>query len=187
MRSDLEEQELTAIKGLSITGRVRTIADLGRRQTPAEALVALDMALQRRLITIDELTSWIGSHRGYRGLRRLREACELAEPAESPMETRLRLLLVSNGLPRPRVQASIYDDSGGFIARPDLYFPDQHLAIEYDGSSHRTSLVADNRRQNRILEAGYRLLRFTASDIFLRPASVVSQTRKALSAAATPA
>ena len=54
------------------------------------------------------------------------------------------------------------------------------LKIEYDGETHRFSLAADNRRQNRILEAGYRLLRFTASDIFRTPASVVGQVERAL-------
>ena len=37
------------------------------------------------------------------------------------------------------------------LARTDLYYPDQRLALEYDGGSHRESLVEDNRRQNRLL------------------------------------
>ena len=106
---------------------------------------------------------------------------ELADAAsESPMETRLRLLLIANGLPRPAVQECLYDETGLLIARTDLYYPDDHLAIEYDGATHRTSLAADNRRQNRLLEAGYRLLRFTASDVLTSPASVVGQVERAL-------
>ncbi|TME16023.1 MAG: DUF559 domain-containing protein, partial [Chloroflexi bacterium] len=54
------------------------------------------------------------------------------------------------------------------------------LGIEYDGEIHRTSLVDDNRRQNRLTNAGFRLLRFTASDLRERPAAVVAEVRGAL-------
>jgi very-short-patch-repair endonuclease len=74
----------------------------------------------------------------------------------------------------------LHDDAGLFVGRPDLYYLDRRLALEYDGATHRDSLPADNRRQNRILEAGYRLLRFTAADIFNTPASVVALVRRAL-------
>lgn len=96
------------------------------------------------------------------------------------METRLRMLLISHGLPRPEVQVSLHDRSGLFIARPDLFYPRSRLALEYDGGIHRSRLVSDNRRQNLLVEAGYRVLRFTAGDILHRPASVVAQVGRAL-------
>ena len=96
------------------------------------------------------------------------------------MESRLRLLLVLAGLPRPKVQLSLRDDSGLFIARPDLYYPGARLAIEYDGVTHRASLAADNRRQNRLIEARCRILRFTAADVLNTPAAVVSVVRRSL-------
>jgi hypothetical protein len=40
---------------------------------------------------------------------------------------------------------------------------------EYDGSIHRENLTGDNRRQNRMVNAGYRLLRFTAADVLSAP------------------
>src|SRR5438445_6365656 len=113
-------------------------------------------------------------HAGYRGIERLRRAMNLAEPAtESPMETRLRLLLVLAGLPRPQVQVPLHDDKGQFIGRPDLYYPAQRLALEYDGAIHRDTMTADHRRQNRLINAGYRLLRFTAADVLSNPDSLV--------------
>jgi hypothetical protein len=96
------------------------------------------------------------------------------------METRLRLLLVRAGLPHPRSQVSLRDDFGFFLGRPDLNYPDARLAIEYDGAMHRESLAADNRRQNRLIDAGYRILRFTAGDVLGAPAAVVSMVRRAL-------
>jgi very-short-patch-repair endonuclease len=41
-------------------------------------------------------------------------------------------------------------------------------------------MVEDNRRQNLLVNAGYRLLRFTAADIHKRADVVVAQVRAAL-------
>jgi very-short-patch-repair endonuclease len=99
---------------------------------------------------------------------------ELAEPAESPMETRLRWLLIAVGLPRPQVQAKLS------FGRADLYYPSARLVIEYDGVNHRDRLVEDNRRQNLLQNAGFRLLRFTAADLAQRPETIVTLVRDAL-------
>jgi very-short-patch-repair endonuclease len=54
------------------------------------------------------------------------------------------------------------------------------LAIEYDGGTHRDSLASDNRRQNRLVDAGYRVLRFTAWDVLGSPDSVLDLVRRAI-------
>jgi very-short-patch-repair endonuclease len=95
------------------------------------------------------------------------------------METRLRWLLLKAGLPPPEVQTVLYDDSGNFLARADLYYPQAHLVIEFDGGNHRDRLVSDDRRQNSLINAGYRILRFTSADIYGRPDSVAAQVRTA--------
>jgi very-short-patch-repair endonuclease len=99
------------------------------------------------------------------------------------METRLRLTLVLAGLPRPEAQVPLEDSRGRFLGRPDLYYPTERLGLEYDGGTHRTSMAEDNRRQNRLLVAGYRLLRFTAADVLRTPDLVVAQVQAALRAA----
>jgi very-short-patch-repair endonuclease len=171
--------------GLRVTSAVRTIADLACRLPLTDAVALLDAALHRRLVNKGQLREWASTHAGYRGVRRLRRAFDLADLAtESVMETRLRMLLVLAGLPHPKVQVSLRDDLGLFLARPDLYYPDARLVIEYEGATHRESLAADNRRQNRLIDAGYRLLRFTAGDVLDAPASVVSIARRALASPA---
>jgi len=137
---------------------------------------------------MSDLVAWLETHKRFPGNVRLRRAIELAEPAtESPMETRLRLLLVLAGLPRPQVQVPLHDDKGHFIGRPDLYYPSQRLALEYDGAIHRETMTADHRRQNRLINAGYRLLRFTAADVLSTPDSTVLLVRQALVAHDLPA
>ena len=107
---------------------------------------------------------------------------DLADPAaESQMESRLRVVLMLAGLPRPLLQVPIGDASGKVVGRADLYYPSHRLVIEYDGGTHRESLVEDDRRQNAILGAGCQLLRFTAPDVLRTPAGTVRQVRAILS------
>jgi hypothetical protein len=182
-RSTVSAAERVARRAHPTTSIVRTLADLGRRLSLEEAVAALDMALHKRLLESADLLSWACSHPRYPGIRRLRRTIELAEPAtESVMETRLRLLLVMARLPRPLAQVSLYGAAGEFLGRPDFYYPLHRLALEYDGAGHRENLTGDNRRQNRLVEAGYRLLRFTAADVLSAPDSVGDLVRRALSA-----
>ena len=182
-RAELGEGEVTTRRGLSTTSVLRTVADVGRRLPLVDAVAVLDAALHKRLLKPGALMAWLEGHKRFPGTARLRRAIELAEPAtESVMETRLRLLLVFAGLPRPQAQVSLHDGGEGFLGRPDLYYPMHRLALEYDGSTHRASLTADNRRQNRLINAGYRLLRFSAADVLSAPDSVVWTVRRALNA-----
>ena len=182
-RSDIGAGETVTRRGYPATSMVRTLADLGRRLPLVDAVAALDMALHRRLLKSDDLRSWASAHPRYPGIRRLRQTIELAEPAtESVMETRLRLLLVMARLPRPQAQVPLHDRAGRFLGRPDFYYPLYRLAVEYDGAHHRENLTGDNRRQNRLVDAGYRLLRFTAADVLAAPDSVVALVKRALSA-----
>ena len=147
--------EVVDVRGLPATCVQRTFRDLRRRLQPVEFLVLADAALRLELGRFDDL----------------------AEPAESPMETRLRWHLLQAGLPRPEVQAELRNQEGRFVGRADLYYPQARLAIEYDGGNHRDRLVEDDRRQNSIIDAGFRVLRFTAAD---RPEVITTLVRRAL-------
>ena len=94
------------------------------------------------------------------------------------METRLRLELLNTRMPAPSVQTDLFDAAGQFLGRADLYYPDRRLVIEYDGENHRDRLVADLRRQNALVNAGYHVLRFTAADLRM-PGLVAAQVRQA--------
>jgi len=155
--------------------------DLSRRLALVDAVVAVDMALHQRLVDGSELRAYVAASPTCRGIAQARRVTELAEAAtESPMESRLRLLLVQAGLPRPEVQVTLHDVNGRFIGRPDLYYRAQRLAIEFDGGTHCDSMVEDNRRKNRLLNTGCRLLRFTAADVYNTPGAILAQVRAAL-------
>jgi very-short-patch-repair endonuclease len=180
-RIALETDEVVIRQGFRTTSVQRTLADLAWRLGLADAVTAIDEALHKGLVAIPALEDYSERRRGRKGARRFRRALSLAEQgAESPMETRLRLLLVLAGLPKPELQASILSRAGEPIARADLYYPTHRLVIEYDGSTHKDSIVEDSRRQNRLIAAGCSILRFTAADVRGNPDSVVAQVKRAL-------
>lgn len=180
-RSVFGKGDIVRLRGLPATSIVRTIAEICGRLDLIEAVAIADSAFHRRLLRPEQLETWARSHPGYRGVRNLRETLRHAEPAsESPMESRLRMVLVLGGLARPRAQVSLHDRWHRFVGRPDLYYEQERIGIEYDGAIHRDTLVEDNRRQNRLLNIGVRLLRFTAADVVGNPESVVRQVAAAL-------
>lgn len=167
--------------GLPLTSPLRTCFDLAGRLPLVEGVIAIDMALHTRLIDLDSFRRYVGERPGVQGVVGARRVIELAEPkAESPMETRLRLLLLREGLPRPLAQVELRDARGSFVGRPDLYYPEARLGLEYDGENHRDRLTSDNRRQNGLHAIGVELLRYTGADLRERPTQVASEVRQAL-------
>jgi hypothetical protein len=173
-RCDLDPTEIALVRGCRVTTVSRTLLDLCVRRPTVEALIALDCATRRRM-TIDNL-----EFAQRPGAARLRRLIKLAAPAESPMETRLRWLLLNAGLPAPEVQADLLDADDRFLARADLYYRRARLVIEFDGDNHRERLVGDDRRQNVLIGAGFRVLRFTSADVYRQPEIVAAQVGGAL-------
>jgi hypothetical protein len=185
-RCALGEDEVVALQGFRATSTLRLLLDVSSRLALTEAVVVVDQALHANVVTPPQLQVALERYDGRWGIKKLRKVVAHAEAAaESPMETRLRMVLVLGRLPRPLAQVPLYDGDGEFLGRPDLYYPSARLALEYDGGSHRTTLAEDDRRQNRFVDAGVRLLRFTAGDIYNHRRSVVTLVRAALGSAHT--
>ena len=184
-RCEITPSEVVVVRKLRATNLLWTLSDICLRYPAVDALVALDMALGARLISAVALDRYVLTTKGGGGLRALRFLAKFAAPAESAMETRLRWLLIQSGLPRPEVQTKLHDADGRFVGRADLYYPAARLVVEYDGGNHRDRLIEDNRRQNLLVNAGFRLLRFTAADIYGRPDVVQAQVRGTLLAPKT--
>lgn len=178
----LEPEDATEARGLPVTTALRTCFDLAGRLPLVEGVVIADMALHAGLFDRETWHAYVTAHRGRKGVAGSRRTLEHVESkAESPMESRLRMILVLGGLPRPQAQVSLFDDAGVFVGRPDLYYPDARLGIEYDGQNHRDRIPADNQRQNRLHQIGVSLLRYTAVDLAERRTAIVAEVRAALS------
>ena len=107
-------------------------------------------------------------HKGRRGIGRAREALDLVDAgAESPQETRVRLLLIRAGFPRPETQIPVYDDYGGLIGELDMGWRDKMIAVDYEGDHHRRTPWEFNkgiRRHDAVTARGWDDIRVTSAD-----------------------
>jgi hypothetical protein len=116
-RSALPRSDVLECQGLPTTSLLRTVFDLARHLPLTEAVVAVDMAFHQALVRLQTVRLYVAEHRTSKGYAQARRVVDLAEPrAESQMESRLRMLLVLAGLPRPEVQVDVSDEQGRFWA-----------------------------------------------------------------------
>jgi Protein of unknown function (DUF559) len=178
----LPPDEVTWCRGVRVTAVGRTALDLARIQPVEEAVVALDQFLGAGLLTMGRLRTAAAAATGP-GCRQIRRAVDLADGlAESPQETRLRLLLHQSPLPRPIAQYSVREGTR-FVARVDFAWPDAKVAVEYEGMWHgRPQQVArDRRRLNQLTAAGWTVVFVTAADLH-DPVQVIARIAAALAA-----
>ena len=152
---------------LARTGPVRTALDLICRSAVDDGVVLLDRLAQARLADVAAVRAAAEALPRCRGSRVARDVARLADGlAESPQETRLRLLLHRAGFPPPVAQFRIFDREG-FLARVDFAYPERRLAIEYDGLWHAEpgQFEKDWKRLNRLSAAGWRVIFVTAADL----------------------
>lgn len=184
-QSSVPDADVVELAGVRVTSGTRTALDLARFRPRVEAVVAVDLLAAAGRCTLQDLAAAVTRLAGRRGVRQLGEVLRLADPrSESPMETRLRLILIDGGLPTPQVQYEVYDGDGRLVARLDLAYPQRRLGIEYDGWLYRQDLDRfryDRRRQNRLFDlGGWRLRRYVDADVLRTPAVIVRQIRQLL-------
>jgi very-short-patch-repair endonuclease len=167
---------------LPVTSPTRTWRDLAGILQPPALLAATDQLIDG-LVARRELAEALAARPAGRGSARARRVLPLADPrSESPMESVLRWLVHEAGLRAPELQFEVRDGQGHFLARADLAWPDRKVIVEFDGDLHRQRdvFVKDTRRQNRLVAAGWTVLRFTSADVLGRPDEVVAEIRRAL-------
>lgn len=112
-----------------------------------------------------------------------RAASYVRDEVDSPMETRLRLLLVLAGLPEPVVNHKIRDEEGRVRRRLDLSYPELRLIVEYDGRHHVEVVEqwdADLDRREELDADGWRTIVVTAKGIYTEPARTLERVLRAL-------
>jgi len=185
----LADDEHLARGGIAMTTPLRTAYDLARRCPLVEAVVAVDALAGRYGFTGADLTAFAARYPGARGTLQLADMVGLVEPAaESAMETRLRLVIVHGGLPRPVAQHLVADERGQIVARVDLAYPESLVAIEYEGADHFTDrqVMRDGRRYTQLADLGWRVFRYFAHDVYRRPDRITSEIRRALATRVIP-
>jgi hypothetical protein len=187
----LSPDQTVVIRGLAVTTPARTAFDLGRRYGRTLAVIRVDALLQATGLSLAAVDSLIDHHRGARGIVQLREVIGLADAgAESPQETRTRLVLTDAGLRPQRTQIDVFNRVGDHVRRIDMGWPEWKVGVEYDGEQHWTNpaiRAKDIDTQVELEALGWRIIRVSAEMLRLRPYTIVERTRAALCAAGAPA
>lgn len=155
--------------GVPVSRPARTVVDLASVVNGTALEEAVDDVLCRRLVSRGDLARRaddLGPRRGSRALRRVLEAWNDDALPAGVVEMRVVRQLLAAGLPDPKRQHEIR--SGGvLVARVDLAYAQQRVAIELDGfrwHAGRGPFRSDRIRGNRIEAAGWRLLRAAPED-----------------------
>jgi hypothetical protein len=159
--------EVLEVDAMPVTSPARTAFDIGR-WTPSRlhAVQRLDALTNAMPVTIKDVEAVMTRHRGARGLVRLRNVLPLVDcGAESPQETRTRLVLIDAGLPAPQTQIRVSDEYGDFVARIDMGYRELLVGIEYDGPQHWTDPAQRQRdidRHAALSDLGWRIVRVSS-------------------------
>jgi len=176
-RGLLRDDEVVRVRDVVCTTPLRTAFDLARGPDLEEAVIAVDRLANRHRFQPERLSDLCERNRGRRGVARVPRVLQMASPyAGSPMETRLRLLIVAGGLPCPSVQWAVQDVATRSVFWLDLAWPELKIGIEYDGEPHTepARVLRDIGRTTRLVDLGWRLYRYTKRDVFGDPARIIA-------------
>jgi very-short-patch-repair endonuclease len=147
----LFDADKTIYRGIPVTTVGRTLVDVSGRLTDRQLGEAVDDALRRDILRLEDLRQTagrLGTAPG-RSMRRVHQVLARRipgyDPLDSDFETRVLRVLTSAGLPVPRQQYPVTLD--GQLVHLDLAYPEARLAIELDSWKwHGTRSAFDDDR-----------------------------------------
>lgn len=165
----LPSYDVRVVDGIPVTSYARTLVDCTGQLSLGQIARALDAGLVRHEVTVWSVERSLSALRQAPGRHPSKlwtlvgERTTESGRADSRPEIRILRVLSDAGLPEPALQHRV--KVGGQRYRLDLAYPDQKVAIEYDGwDAHRsrTSFDSDRKRDRLLQLAGWVVLRFTS-------------------------
>lgn len=188
-RRRIEDLDVVEIQGLLVASVPQTLVDLCAVVHSDIVERAAESALRMQLVTEQALREFADKAAFYRrGVPNLRDVLARrplgAPPTGSDLETQCLQVFRRGGIREPVRQFPVIGPDGEVVAIADFGFPPKLFVAETDGlETHgktKEQQQYDLNRQNRILDAGYGLRRFTHSDVTMRPRYVCRETERGL-------
>ena len=181
-RVALAPEAVVEHRGLLVTNRTETLLDCLGWLTLGAARSLADRAVQQRWLSTADVDRRLEQQPGRWGNRQLKRLLrQFTDGADAESERRLHRLLHGAGITGWVAQLPFL--AGGRRYYIDLAFPAARLAIEVDGYEyHRggSRFQDDRTKQNALMAAGWRVLRFTWADIEDRPGYVLGRIAELL-------
>jgi hypothetical protein len=183
-RAVIEDADVWCRGGVAVTSPEATAVRLAAALPLDDAVVAVDQLIGTGAVDLRGVRARAAGARSP-GSALARRVCALADGrAESPQETRLRLLIGRSTVPPPVAQYTVRHD-GRFVARVDFAWPEHRLALEYDGLWHAEGgqFAKDRQRLNKLRAAAWQVIHVTAADLH-HPDRLLSLIAQALASTA---
>jgi very-short-patch-repair endonuclease len=169
------------VNGLPVTSAGRTVLDSAAVAYKWQVEAALDDALRRKLITVEDMWRILAKSggRGRKGSALLRALLEQRIDGRARSHSRLEIKLdgvLRNSAVPPYFRQFEVMTRSGTPADVDFAWPEAKLAVEVDGyrwHSGRQQWQSDMERQNALAKVGWLVLRFSWYDVTNRPEYVV--------------
>ncbi len=172
--------------GHRVTSAARTVVDLALGLSGTARVAFLDKVLQHNIVMLEQVYDEAESAKGRRGVAGLvRDIAGVDPDLASHAEVAFAEALCDAGV-EPGVAEFVVVDADGFVARVDRAWASEGVLAEVDGFAwHKSSerFRHDRVRHNRLVNAGWVVLRFAALEVLERPAQVAAAVARALGAA----
>lgn len=178
-----ESAQVIVIAGIAVSAPAQLFLELAGLLNLVELVVVGDALVKQRRILPEGLVAAAAAYSGRGAALARRAASFVRQGVDSPMETRLRMLIVLAGLPEPTVDFRIYDDRGRLRYRLDLSYPDLKLAVEYDGRQHAHDPVqwtGDVARDSWFDRERWYKIRVLSGGVYRTPEQTLCEVRDAL-------
>jgi hypothetical protein len=189
-RAKLHDDETCLVNETPVTTPARTAFDLGRRALLETAIIRVDALARATGLKSQDVERVAQRHRGARGIVQLRRVVELMDGgAESPQETRSRLLLIAAGFPKPQTQLIVVDEYGEFVGRVDMGWAEWKIGVEYDGPQHWNDPdqhAKDIDRLHDLAAQGWLIIRVSRDLLRYRPHVFLARVQDAMRASGWP-
>lgn len=190
-RAMIDDDEWVLLRGHRVTNVARTVVDIARTCSFEEGVAAADSALHQGMVSVEQLKLALDRAPRRAGMRRARRVVLFADAgADSVGESRSRVLIAHELLPKPITQYRILGSSGNCLAVSDFGWEEFATVGEFDGAgkyyrgldpgeSPGDRAFQEKIREDRIRDAGFQVVRWTWDDLD-RPTEVAARIRRAL-------
>lgn len=176
---------MTTAHGVPVTAIGRTAVDIARAGGFAAGVVTLDAALRGGASAEDVETALTNVAR-WPGAVAARTAVSFADVrSESALESLGRARFEEAGLPTPDLQVVLGGDD--VIGRVDQYWASHRTVAEADGAltyATANDLFVEKRREDRLRDAGFEVVRYTWDEVLRTPELVVARVLRAFARSA---
>ena len=169
---------VTVLDGIPVSPLPKILLDIAPFVPERTLLKAARSGVRKELTTVEEMDKAVGLYggRGVSGTRKLRRVIRSVadDQSASVSEIDLKHIVMDAPVPRPVQQLQVRLPNGT-NAYPDFAWPDRMRLVEADGfEAHGTpeQLQHDLWRQNQLMDLGWEIRRFTATDIRDKPDEV---------------